>query len=52
MDAVDGDVGGLLTRLKATVDVSKDYQSFTGLTEDMTGEVRFVYRTDAIELDE
>lgn len=52
VDAVDGDIGGLLTRLKATVDVSKDYQSFTGLTEDMTGEVRFIYRTDAIEIDE
>lgn len=52
VDAVDGDIGGLLTRLKATVDVSKDYQSFSGLAEDMTGEVRFIYRTDAIEIDE
>ena len=52
VDAVDGDVSGLLTRLKATVDVSKDYQSFSGLGEDMTGTVRFIYRTDAIEVDE
>lgn len=52
VDAVDGDISGLLTRLKATVDVSKDYQSFTGLTDGMTGEVRFIYRTDAIEIDE
>ena len=52
VDAVDGDISGLLTRLKATVDVSKDYQSFSGLTDGMTGEVRFIYRTDAIEIDE
>lgn len=48
-DAVDGDLKGLLVRIKAVGDVSKDYTSFTGISEDMAGKVKFVYRTDAIE---
>ena len=49
IDAVDGDLGGLVTRVKATVEVSKNYKSFSGLSEDMDGQVKFIYRTDAIE---
>ncbi len=49
-DAVDGDLGGLITRFKATVDVSKDYKSFSGISDDMDGQVKFIYRTDAIEV--
>lgn len=51
VDAVDGDLAGLLTRVKATVDVSKDYRSFSGLSDGMSGQVKFIYRTDAIEAD-
>ena len=51
VDAVDGDLGSLLTRVKATVDVSKDYRSFSGLPDDMSGQVKFIYRTDAIEIE-
>lgn len=50
IDAVDGDLGGLLTRVKATIDVSKNYQSFSGIADDMDGQVKFIYRTDAIEV--
>ncbi len=49
VDAVDGDLNGLLTRVRATADVSKNYRSFSGLTDGMDGAVRFIYRTDAIE---
>lgn len=49
VDAVDGDIGGLVTRAKATVDVSKDYKSFSGISDDMDGNVKFVYRTDSIK---
>lgn len=49
IDAVDGNIGGLITRVKATVDVSEDYRSFSGLSEEMDGQVKFIYRTDAIE---
>ena len=51
VDAVDDDLGSLLTRVKATVDVSKDYRSFSGLSDDMSGQVKFIYRTDAIEIE-
>lgn len=48
IDAVDGDVNGLITRLQATVDVSKNYRSFSGLSEGMAGKVKFIYRTEAV----
>lgn len=50
VDAVDGDISGLITRIKSTVDVSNDYKSFSGISDDMDGQVKFIYRTDAIEL--
>lgn len=49
IDAVDGDLGGLLARVKATADVSKDYKSFSGISSDMDGQVKFIYRTDSVK---
>jgi putative membrane protein len=49
IDALDGDLNGLITRIRATADVSKDYNSFSGIPDDMTGSVKFIYRTDSIE---
>ncbi len=49
VDAVDGDLNGLTTRLRATIDVSHRYKSFAGAGEDMDGQVKFIYRTDAVE---
>lgn len=49
IDAVEGDLAGLLVRTKATVDVSKRYQSFSGLSDDMVGHVKFIYRTQGIK---
>lgn len=49
IDAVDGDINSLFTRLKATVDVSKNYKSFSGLSDDMDGQVKFIYRTEAVD---
>ena len=46
--SVEGDLAGLLTRVKATVDVSKDYKTFTGLPDGSDGQVKFIYRTDAV----
>lgn len=48
VDAVDGDLDGLVTRLKATVDVSKNYRNFAGISDEMDGQVKFIYRTDEI----
>lgn len=49
VDAVDGDLSGLFTRFKATADVSKNYKSFSGISDDMDGQVKFIYRTDSIK---
>lgn len=46
--AFDGDISGLVNRLKAAVGISKDYQSFAGIAEGMEGSVKFIYRTDSI----
>ena len=47
--SVEGDLAGLLTRVKATVDVSKDYKTFTGLPDGSDGQVKFIYRTESID---
>ncbi len=48
VNAVDGDLEGLLNRLRATRNVSLRYKSFAGASEDMDGQVKFIYRTDSI----
>ena len=48
VDAVDGDLAGLTARLRATIDVSKEYKSFSGISDDMDGQVKFIYRTESI----
>ena len=47
--ATGGDISLFATRLRATVEVSKNYKSFTGLADNTDGKVKFIYRTDAIE---
>lgn len=49
VEAVDGDLGSLLTRLKATVNVSKNYKSFSGISPEMSGQVKFIYRMDSVK---
>lgn len=51
VDAVDGDLDGFINRFKAMVNVSKEYKSFSGIIDEMDGQVKFIYRTDAIEVD-
>ncbi len=48
-DSFDGDLNGLLDRIRATADVSKEYRSFSGISDDMDGQVNFVYRTEPVE---
>ena len=50
IDAYNENLAGLSDRLKATVDAGKDYDTFTGKSDDMKGSVKFIYETDAIEL--
>ena len=49
VDAVDGDVKGLVNRLKAISKVSSRYKSFSGISDKMDGKVDFIYKTDSIE---
>lgn len=47
-DAVNGDLKTLASRIKATISVSQNYRTFSGLSEEMDGEVKFIYRTDSV----
>lgn len=49
IDLVEGNLNGIVTRLKATVDVSKNYRNFAGISKNMSGQVKFIYRTDEIK---
>ena len=51
LDAVGGDLETLTERLRATTDVANRYTSFSGIREDMDGDVKFIYKTDGIEPD-
>ena len=48
IEAVDGDLDGLSNRIRVTADVAKHYTSFSGISEDMDGDVKFIYKTDSI----
>ena len=48
VDAVNGDLAGLLDRVKATINVSKNYRNFAGISDEMDGNVKFIYRTEDI----
>ena len=44
-----GDLKDLAARLKATIEVSKNYKSYSGLADGMDGDVKFLYKTAEIE---
>ena len=48
IEAVDGDLEGLSDRIRVTADVAKNYTSFSGISEHMDGDVKFIYKTDSI----
>ena len=48
LDAFGGDLALLIERLEATADAAKNYRTFSGGEED-DGQVKFIYRTEAIE---
>lgn len=49
VDAVNGDVKGLINRFKAISEVSSNYKTYSGISDDMDGKVDFIYKTDSIE---
>ncbi|MGN0114836.1 MAG: hypothetical protein ACI396_05875 [Acutalibacteraceae bacterium] len=48
IDTFNGDIDKLVTRMRATVDVSKDYDSYGGKSDGMTSSTKFIYRTESI----
>ncbi len=49
VDAFDGSLSGLMDRVDAVKAVSERYNSFSGISADMDGQVKFIWRTDAVE---
>ena len=49
VDAFDGDLGGLMNRVDKVRAVSERYTSFSGIGPDMDGQVKFVWRTEAVD---
>lgn len=49
VDLFDGDLEDFTDRIKAVVDAAENYNNFAGISEDMDGQVKFIYRTDEIE---
>ncbi len=49
VDAFDGDLGELMDRMDAVKAVSERYTSFSGISPDMDGQVKFVWRTEAVD---
>ncbi len=43
------DLRNLVDRVKATVDVSKNYKSFAGIADGADGSVKFIYKTDEVK---
>ena len=43
------DLQNLVDRVKATVEVSKSYKSFAGISDEADGSVKFIYRTDEVK---
>ncbi|MFR1519373.1 MAG: hypothetical protein ACLSVG_11505 [Clostridia bacterium] len=48
-DAAEGGLKGLFERLRAISDVSRAYRTFAGISEEMEGSVKFIYKTDAVK---
>ncbi len=47
--AVNGDAKTFVERLKAISKVSSNYKSFSGISDDMSGKVNFIYKTDSVD---
>ena len=48
-EAVEGELEGLIERVRAMSDLSKNYYNFSGISDDMSGTVKFIIRTEEIK---
>lgn len=46
VNVFDGDIDGLLDKVNTILDSSKNYKNFSGISEDMDGEVKFIFVTE------
>ena len=42
----------MVDRIQAIVDAGKEYKSFSGISDGMDGEVKFIIETEAVKADE
>ncbi|MCQ2501231.1 MAG: hypothetical protein MJ117_07800, partial [Lachnospiraceae bacterium] len=42
-DIFNGDAEDLLKQVESMIDNAKDYQTFTGISDHMTGKVKFIF---------
>ncbi len=52
VDAFSGDTQDLLDRIDAVVKAGEDYNTFTGLSADQVGSVKFVIKTDSVKVED
>ncbi len=43
------DLGTVFSRMNAVLSAARDYDNFSGKTDDMTGSVKFIYRSAEIK---
>lgn len=52
LDLANEDLSDLTGRLSAVIDEAKEYNSFSGIDEGTYGTVKFIYKTDSVDLPE
>ena len=48
-EAVEGELEGLVERVRVMSDLSKKYYNYSGISDDMNGQVKFIIRTEEIK---
>ncbi len=48
-EVFEDDVEGLVDKMDAMKELSKEYRSFAGISDEMEGSVKFIYKTEGIE---
>ena len=48
LDSYNGDMEPLMERIQAVTDAGNTYQSYAGIADEVSGSVRFVWRTEGV----
>lgn len=52
LNMYDNDIKTFVDRLEAIMDAGREYKSFSGISDDMDGEVKFIIETEAVKADD